>query len=272
MENGVFHQPARPRWTAENDGEHAAVRRLLVVCLLLTACGERAPLLAPQAGDQWPSHRRDLVLSWERGEAPVEWRGPDSLPRRGTWRLTAGARLAGDGWLDLAGGTAEPDGDTLGIAKAIAADHAFTLCLTIAAPIAPAAAVPILTIGGPVGAELSLMQERQHLRLRLRTTADRGRGSDDAVGWLEAGATHRIVIGWSGFAQRMVVFVDGRRVRDDRGPGGDLAVWQTAHPLRLGGGGWQGRVQHLAVFSRLIDDDQAWRDAAIVRQRLEPAR
>ena len=230
---------------------------------------------APKMADAWPGNRDGLVFLWADAKAEnkvgdractVRPRGGATTDERGTMVLGAGAMLA--------------DGADAPLLDACRRSNQ----LAVEALVTPKDAsqggpARIVTFSAdPYQRNFTLGQEGEWLLLRLRTpeTGDNGMNPETRLCRIAGGETYHVVVSYS--PGRLVGYVNGKRVCDTDAVQGDLRTWTDMH-LLFGDEWkdprpWAGRLEGVAIHSRVIGADEAARryELAMKRLRGAPAR
>jgi Concanavalin A-like lectin/glucanases superfamily len=217
------------------------------------------PPAVPAWSARWPALGDGIVWSWAVGSRPA-------TPLEGPRGAVDASRP-----LDLSRGAVVADATADLLWRRLQATNRFALDLDLTAY---ARSTPdlaaIVAVGRDRGHEnLVLGQRGDHLTLRLRV-GPRGRAaySEIDLGALPIGRPVHVAVDYT--PGRTTLYLDGRAAPTRYDLRGHFFQWQP-FPLVLGdrrGGGapWSGELRAIAVYDRLLDAEEARRNAAFAAQ------
>ncbi|MEZ5333465.1 MAG: LamG-like jellyroll fold domain-containing protein [Thermoanaerobaculia bacterium] len=275
-------------WSIEPGGRRLVVRPSAPVRrpdrLLLSGFEDRAdrPNALPETALEiepplWPADREALQLLWQTGDAPNLVHDPEEGVDR-TIRLEPANRAHLDHFFRMVTGggffsTGEEEGNRL--RWALQATNELTLELTLR-PAVPSQTGRVVSFAGRGGENFSLWQRGEVFGWTLRVGSPRGEHPDASIeiGRLPADRPSHLVLTHAPSSTR--VWVDGELRLESREVRGDFFQFRTL-PLtvgsRAGGGGdWAGTVEGLAVWNRVLADEEIREDHLRYRMLTERRR
>jgi hypothetical protein len=203
----------------------------------------------------WPVSREGLVFLWETADAANLVPAPDLGADRAYTLAAAGeARLDADFAMVVDGGSFALDGsEAAGLRAAVQATNSLSLEATILT--AGNGDGRIVTWAGEKAINLWLERRAGRLWFGLRTGA-RGPAAHARLALfdLPVGVPAHVVLTYE--PGRLTAYLDGERRIDSTEVQGGLYHWRNL-PLSFGDGEWQGRLEGVAIFNRVLSATEA---------------
>jgi hypothetical protein len=227
------------------------------------------PVDLPVPPPSWPTDRRSLVLLWDTADQPNLVPDPAGAADRAYTIAPHGrARLNHDHAMLLVGdGAFQAEAEAgKSLVELVKKSNEITLELTLTpAAVTPQTSGVILTFGRFKGAPL-LQLEQQGDALLWSLLRDHSQEPPVRFGKLQAGQPVHVAVGYS--PGRQVVWLNGAPVVDSGAWQGDFFPWKPG-ALTIGATGagdegehpWQGVVEGLALYDRLLGADEVAENA-----------
>lgn len=231
----------------------------------------RTTFTMPTTG--WPQSRAGLVYAWEhQGEAPLQI--PGSMPQRkgkAFWNLRGG--------MDVRGGIYELPEVGTAMLRECGRSGAFTLEAIITPMVPPydREARPVLSLEDTEGnVKLAILQRRSDWSLWLATEDNpRGTSIEQELLPLRTGQPHHVVLAYE--KGRLQVYLNGMAMSVRTEVHGALKFGGNAGVLRIGDCSkiqerWQGMVDQLSIYNRVLTPNEAVAHADHAAPKLEEQR
>ncbi|QIF03184.1 LamG domain-containing protein [Roseimicrobium sp. ORNL1] len=221
----------------------------------------------------WPQSRAGLVYAWEHRDAPPLQFIEATPVRAGKafWNLRGG--------MDVRGGTCELPEVGTAMLRACGKSGAFTLEAIITPMVPPydREARPVLSLEDSEGnVKLAILQRRSDWSLWLATEDNpRGTSIEQELLPLRTGQPHHVVLAYE--RGRLLVYLNGMAMSVRPEVHGALKFDGDKGVLRIGycsklQDRWQGMVDQLSIYSRVLTPDEAVAHADHAAPKLEEQR
>lgn len=245
----------------------------------ITLAGVRDPAQRPHVMPQvtftvpaagWPQSRSGLVYAWEHREAPP-LQLPDAAPARtgkAFWNMRGG--------MDARGGRFEIPGVGTAMLSECGRSGAFTLEAIITPMVPPydREVRPVLSLEDARGnVKLAILQRRSDWNLWLATEDNpRGTSIEQELLPLRTGQPHHVMVAYE--KGRLQVWLNGMAMSVKPESQGALKFDATGGVFRIGAcskfsSSWQGMVDQLSIYSRVLSADEAVAHADHAAPKLE---
>ncbi|MFT5465186.1 MAG: outer membrane protein assembly factor BamB [Verrucomicrobiales bacterium] len=205
-----------------------------------------------------------LFFAWKRGMATAAPLG--AIAAQSRVRITArdGAKFDDAGRMDVTSGSFHVQGASAALTAAAGKTNQLTIETVLTAAdlrqTGPARVISFSTDG--YNRNFSLVQERDQLRLRLRTpqAGDNGMKPESKLCTIEAGKPLHVLVTYR--PGELSAYVNGERVHQSDAVQGDFSNWDAAQQLVFGSEfeddrNWAGVFDAIAILNRFVSPEEA---------------